>query len=151
MIQALRKSINYLQLETDYRGYIEGKGWAHSVAHGSDLLTAAILHPLFHEVSSVPECLLTMKKCLQTEYAYIDEEDERLLQVVDALYEKGLTDAELTKWLKQLQIDEISDSLSTYRKQWNIKKFMYTLYAHLLRKIKCETTQQWIMQHVLLK
>lgn len=31
-------SIDYLLREKDYRGYIEGKGWAHSIAHGSDFL-----------------------------------------------------------------------------------------------------------------
>lgn len=47
VISAIESSINYLVREEDIRGYIEIKGWAHSIAHGADLLAAAIKHPLF--------------------------------------------------------------------------------------------------------
>ena len=32
-------------MERDFRGFIEGKGWAHSVAHLSDALYASAAHP----------------------------------------------------------------------------------------------------------
>ncbi|WP_428832389.1 DUF2785 domain-containing protein [Caldifermentibacillus hisashii] len=48
----LKKSVSscfsYLYQEKDIRGYVENKGWAHSIAHSSDLLEAIISHPLFN-------------------------------------------------------------------------------------------------------
>lgn len=38
-------ALKYLQIETDWRGYVPIKGWAHGIAHGSDLLAAAAAHP----------------------------------------------------------------------------------------------------------
>lgn len=40
-------SIDYLMHEKDYRSFVETKGWSHSVAHGSDFLSAALSHPKF--------------------------------------------------------------------------------------------------------
>lgn len=146
--EAIGKSSNYLNLETDYRGYVEEKGWAHAVAHGSDLLAQAISHPLFDEIGSIDRCLLTIKKCLITEYAYIDDEDERILAVIDALLTKGLTDEQLKAWLTSLHDFEEKDVLKNLRKQWNTKKFTLTLYAHLLRKNQCKETSNWIFSSV---
>lgn len=35
-------SHTYLRQENDTRGYVEGKGWAHSIAHGADLLASQL-------------------------------------------------------------------------------------------------------------
>lgn len=144
IIEALEKGGNYLNFETDYRGYVSEKGWAHSVAHGSDLLTRVILHPLSDEVVSISHCLNTIKKCLSTDYAYIDDEDERILAVIDALFVKGLSDEDLKVWLMNLHDVEENDELKKYRIQWNIKKFTLTLYTYLLRIPTCTETSDWI-------
>ncbi|MDF9581839.1 DUF2785 domain-containing protein, partial [Bacillus paranthracis] len=34
--------ITYTNLETDFRGYIENKGWAHCLAHVSDAFTEIV-------------------------------------------------------------------------------------------------------------
>lgn len=151
IMEALERSGNYLNLETDYRGYIEEKGWAHAVAHGSDLLAQVILHPLFDKLISFDQCLLTLKKCLVTEYAYIDDEDERMLLVIDCLITKGLSDEQLKNWVTHLSDFEENDDLMNYRKQWNVKRFLFTLYAHLLRTKKCEVTSNWILQNYITK
>lgn len=75
------------------------KDWAHSVAHGSDLLTRVISHSLSDEIISISNCLNTIKKCLHTVYAYIDDEDERIMAVIDTLIEKELSDENLKIWL----------------------------------------------------
>src|SRR5690606_9825308 len=38
IVEAIHRSIQYLLLEKDYRGFDNTKGWPHAVAHGSDLL-----------------------------------------------------------------------------------------------------------------
>jgi hypothetical protein len=132
--EMIKQSSRYLDEEYDYRGFIEGKGWAHSVAHGADLLTQAILHPLFQQISTEESCLQTIEKCLATYYAYIDEEDERLLNVIDALIKKGLTEEVLVQWLQQLSQTNIQDDHLKLRIGWNKKKFMLTLYMYLVKR-----------------
>lgn len=147
----IEKSIDYLKYEHDYRGYIKNKGWAHSVAHGSDLLAQAIAHPLFSSISTPDAVLTILQKCLLTDYAYIDEEDERMMPVFDALFDKGLTEDDLIIWLQKLHLYKCDDGLKNYRIQWNIKKFMFTLYARLVSAGIYTAAQDWIYSHYMYK
>lgn len=145
IVEDIHRSIQYLFLEKDYRGFDNTKGWAHAVAHGSDLLAEAIRHPLMMDSQLVYRALQSLKSCLHTEYALIDEEDERMLPVIDALLEKGLTDEQLLTWLKELHYIEVEDWHKKYRYEWNVKKFEATLLKHLLRSTKCTQTANWII------
>ncbi|WP_274310137.1 DUF2785 domain-containing protein [Solibacillus daqui] len=142
----ITKSIDYLKFEHDYRGYIDNKGWAHSVAHGSDLLARAVSHPLFSNVATTAEVLTIVEKCLCTDYAYIDEEDERMMPVIDALLEKGLSEADLHTWLEKLSQFQHDEYLKHYRVHWNIKKFMLSLYVHFIRKQQYIGITNWIFK-----
>ncbi|MFS0875083.1 DUF2785 domain-containing protein [Solibacillus isronensis] len=145
IVEAIHRSIQYLFLEKDYRGFDNTKGWAHAVAHGSDLLAEAIRHPLMMDSQLVYRALQSLKSCLHTEYALIDEEDERMLPVIDALLEKGLTDEQLLTWLKELHYIEVEDWHKKYRSEWNVKQFEKALLRHLLRSTKCTQTAKWIV------
>ncbi|GGP14526.1 DUF2785 domain-containing protein [Oceanobacillus neutriphilus] len=142
-VKTIKQSIEYLNLEEDTRGYVEGKGWAHSIAHGADLLTEAIKHPCFDNRLSF-ECLETMKRCLfkegTTKSPYIDEEEERLLFVLEALIDKGIKDKEITflilditDKLQELKTKE-GDNLNFYWKKSNAVNFLRGLYFRLLYK-----------------
>ncbi|WP_053070336.1 DUF2785 domain-containing protein [Alkalihalobacillus pseudalcaliphilus] len=146
---AILGSIDYLYKEQDYRGYIEGKGWAHSIAHGSDLLAQAILHPIF-EKKLIPDCLRVIQGCLHVEYAYIDEEEERLLAVIDALMKQGMSSETLWTWLKQLELLNLEPH-SQYRVEWNIKLFMKALYFALEEQSDFTHVQTWIKKQILNK
>lgn len=71
-------SIDYLMLEKDYRGFVETKGWAHSVAHGSDFLGAALSHPKFlmQNQNKVMKIIPMIFKNMSA--PFIDEEEQRL-------------------------------------------------------------------------
>ena len=131
--ETLPMCVDYLKFERDYRGFVEGKGWAHAVAHGSDLLAQAVAHPMYLQVSSSTNCLQALKSCIWTEYAYIDEEDERMLAVIDELLLKDLTSDALIKWLAELHSYHHPEHLIQYRVHWNVKKFIMSLYIHLLK------------------
>ncbi len=127
-IRAIKSSMIYLQKETDTRGYVEGKGWAHSIAHGADLLDEAIKHPLF-EMGLINDCLDTISSCLFKEAVYTDGEDERLIYAIEALLEKGMNERILEKWNISLS-DYLSEirhpngfSLSYFRKKTNLSNF----------------------------
>lgn len=131
---AIDNSLSYLLQEEDLRGYVTGKGWAHSIAHGADLLAAAIRHPLFKKQDAL-NYLSAISTCLFKQSVYIDDEDERLSQVVDALIDRGLTDHTLNGWVtkqyKQLEKREMT--LSFFKQRTNISHFMKTLYFNLKR------------------
>lgn len=141
--QVIVKSIGYLKHEEDIRGNVAGKGWAHSIAHGADLLTEAINHPYFNMTLS-SECLETVKLCLfknsTTESPYIDDEEERLVCAVEALQEKGVSDGEIGKWVSSIsdELNELLDkegySLNFFWKRSNVINFLRGYYFRLLYK-----------------
>ena len=145
ILEAIQRSIDYLNLEKDYRGFVHTKGWAHAVAHGSDLSAQAIAHPLMKDIKLCNNALQSLKICLHTDYAFIDNEEARMLAVVDALLDKGLTDEQLLAWVKGLYEIEIEGWHRKYRYKWNVKKFETTLLRHLLKTKKCTLTTNWII------
>ena len=142
--KAMEASIQYLHLEKDRRGYVPDKGWAHSVAHGSDLLANAIQHYLF-DIHNMNRCLQAIQTCLLTEYAYIDEEDERLLTIIVELIQKGLDDQTLVSWLEDLEAHYVAEDLIKHRMHWNVKKFANTLFIYLQRHEDFPKSKQWVL------
>ncbi|WP_102262439.1 DUF2785 domain-containing protein [Mesobacillus jeotgali] len=136
-LKAIESSILYLQKEEDARGYVEEKGWAHSIAHGADLLAEAVKHPLF-DLALARECLNTIGGCILKETAYADEEDERLIYAVIALLEKGMDENLLKEWIENLSksITDIKNSTGYtpyfFRKNTNLRQFLKSLYFRLL-------------------
>lgn len=136
-IKAIDSSIQYLQQEEDTRGYVEEKGWAHSIAHGADLLAEAVKHPLF-DPSLAKECLDTIGHCILKNTAYIDEEDERLIFSITALFEKGINENLFIEWIINLE-NEVNDIKNRngytpyfFRKNTNLNQFLKSLYFRLL-------------------
>ena len=140
--QAITNSLAYLPLEHDYRGYIEGKGWAHAIAHGCDLLAMCIRHPLY---DLTVEPLSILEKYLHSGYPFIDDEHSRMVPVIDALLEKGLTEEEVIDWLKTLLKIGEEDSNKNYRIQWNVEKFCKELYWFSIKNEKYEKISSWIL------
>lgn len=143
VLDALEKSIEYLHLEKDIRGHVEGKGWAHSVAHGADLVAEVVKHPSFSSELNL-KCLSILKECLfkegTTKTPFVDDEEERLVFVLEALIEKGLTDSEIDTWiaevsgaLEELHIKE-GFSLNFFWKRSNVVDFLRGFYFRLLYK-----------------
>ncbi|WP_226681433.1 DUF2785 domain-containing protein [Sutcliffiella horikoshii] len=79
----------YLDKEQDTRGFVKDKGWAHSIAHGADMLSALVSHEHFH-ISLLSDVLKAIETCLLKDVVYQDEEDERLIFAIEALLEKGM-------------------------------------------------------------
>jgi len=153
--QAIEASLTYLKREEDTRGYVKEKGWAHSIAHGADLLDEAVRHPSFSlDRADVP--LDTIKTCLfktsLEESPYIDEEDERMITSVEALLEKGLPEETLINWTTELA-NEISEcyqkggfSLSFFRKKTTVAGFLKCMYFRLVFKKEGSKVRENIRQ-----
>ncbi|MFD1173016.1 DUF2785 domain-containing protein [Oceanobacillus picturae] len=143
-------SIYYLHREQDTRGYVEQKGWAHSVAHGADLLVSLVKHPKFTEEYAT-EVLSAIKHCLFKEDPYTDDEDERLFFVIEALLDNRFGDKDLEEWMLNVfnDLEEIhmkeGFSLKYFRVKFNISTFMKTCYFHLRFKDNHNSVQAIIL------
>lgn len=147
LTQAFDASIEYLNLEEDIRGFVKGKGWAHSMAHGADLLAEVIKHPSF-STHQFYKCLETIKGCLFKDSSdgspYMDDEGERLIFPIEAMLERGLEEDRLISWASELYIDltkiqsEEGFSLNYFRKRTNIISFLRGLYFRLMYKNQSE-------------
>lgn len=130
---AFSRSIEYLKNERDTRGYVEVKGWAHSIAHGADLLVAQVKHPKF-KMEDSKEILNTIHNCLLKDAAYIDEEDERLVFVIEALIDKNIPIKSMEDWigglLNDLELIYAIEGFSNnyFRTKFNITNFLKSLY-----------------------
>ncbi|PEE44613.1 DUF2785 domain-containing protein [Bacillus pseudomycoides] len=73
------KLITYMNLETDYRGYVHDKGWAHSVAHAADAF-----NELVHSAHISCSCYEEIAHCILNKIfiysaLYHNNEDERIV------------------------------------------------------------------------
>ncbi|MCM3388305.1 DUF2785 domain-containing protein [Ureibacillus chungkukjangi] len=129
----LSRGVAYLESELDTRGFVEEKGWAHSVAHGADLLVAVVKHPNF-KIDESKRILKTIQNCLLKDATYIDEEDERLVFIIEALFEKYVDESILLQWIHEIlnNLEEIysNEGFSNryFRTKFNITSFLKSLY-----------------------
>jgi len=143
------KSVCYLKNEKDTRGYVEGKGWAHSIAHGADLLVALVNHPNFSK-KNIHDVLNTVENCLFKEAAYIDDEDERLIFVIEGLLKQDLEEIMLEEWVSRifnkLQLINEKEGFSDnfFRIKFNVVNFLKTLYFRLGFQDKCYKARRLI-------
>ncbi len=96
-----KKIGRYLLLEQDTRGHIEGKGWAHSIAHGADLAAITIKHPKF-DLQYAPSILHALKLTTWKDVVYINDEEERLVNIIEALLDRSYSEEAIMEWVEQV-------------------------------------------------
>jgi len=131
--------ICYLEQETDLRGYEKIKGWAHSIAHGADMLASLVYNEDF-PTEKFAEILNTIANCLfkAEKYAYIHLEDARLAVAIEDMINRGITDKELATWVIEV-FAKLKAKLKSKPKgemlmnPLNVSNFMKTFYFTLPR------------------
>jgi hypothetical protein len=129
------KCIEYLESEMDTRGHVEGKGWAHAIAHGADMLLALVRHPFF-KAEDFMLILETIETCLFKEAAYVDAEDKRFICVLKAMKEMGFEDVALGKWIEKIcaklnsRYKAEGFSYKYHRVVTNVENFFKSLYFY---------------------
>src|SRR3972149_298850 len=79
-LNILAKGLNYLEEEKDPRGYVPEKGWAHALAHTSDLLyVLAGNRNLSREHLEQILQGIASKLIVPTDWVYVHGEDDRLV------------------------------------------------------------------------
>jgi hypothetical protein len=129
-------SSHYLVKEKDVRGFVGEKGWAHAVAHGADLACAIVAHPLF-EVRFAPILLQGVKESFWKGTIYIDDEEERLVAIIEKLIANDFPDEILIEWVEQVfdkmqfYLMEVGYTPQYFAARTNTLHFMKTLYFTL--------------------
>jgi len=131
-VQAIKEALLlYINQEKDYRGYVDGKGWAHTVAHAADALCNTVCCEVDGEFCFDRIALLEILKAVKTlilcsDCVYTAEEDERLVFVVNAVCaNKILTNDDLMAWI---------DSFNPTDNEWWNGTIPNDYYLHVNRK-----------------
>ena len=129
--------LRYMAEEKDYRGYVPGKGWAHAIAHGADMLSNIVFCV---DGQGVLEALDAMTDVISNKHVvYTALEDERLADAtVGAIYastceRQVLTATKICDWLKKIgAMVERKAMPDDYNINANRKSFIKSLYVKLL-------------------
>lgn len=126
-------ALSYLPQELDQRGFVANKGWAHGIAHGSDLLDAAWCHPNFSAPQS-QQALLVIASVFKRQSGFFiaDEEPRLAIPIVHAMASQHLSENTLTNWLQatnnHLWTDFSFDDLAADARLHNWLSFLHHLY-----------------------
>ena len=129
------KLLAYLDCEIDTRGYVPTKGWAHSIAHVADAFDELVLHPHLDE-TEFGEILEALWDKVMSPSIYVHDEDERLLNPIFALLQRGMDEHEIIVLLEglpaRLRVQKQQLELEHY---WyvvhNMKTFLKSLFVKL--------------------
>lgn len=127
---------HYLNKEQDIRGFVEGNGWAHAIAHGSDLACAIIAHPHF-EMRLAPNLLQGVKNSFWKQSVFTDDEEERLVKMFEKLIHKDFPEEILVEWIEQVfdklqfYLMEVGYTPQYFHARTNTLHFMKTFYFSL--------------------
>lgn len=132
---ALRRLMTYVERESDTRGYVEGKGWAHSIAHAADAVDELVSHP---SVSSEHflEVLDLLVATVMRSTVYTHDEDERLLQPLFTMMSRGLDVAAVESVVTSLpstlekRKSEVTDE-DYWQLVFNVKTWLKSFYIRL--------------------
>ncbi|TVX93174.1 DUF2785 domain-containing protein [Paenibacillus agilis] len=95
--------LRYYAEEKDFRGYLEEGGWAHSAAHGADMLVE-LVQCSESDAKVQREVLSAIQEVLYNGiHIFNEEEDERITSIVDVMIEtERLPLAEIVEWIRNL-------------------------------------------------
>lgn len=132
----IEQVIEYTEKEKDYRGYVESKGWAHSVAHVADLIDELALCEETEE-EQYKKLLNSVKKMIRiNDYVFIDGEDERTTVAASNIIKKSYLDENyICEWIKSFSdYEKINKHPEDFHIKINIKNFLKSLYFSFLKE-----------------
>ncbi|QUW21998.1 DUF2785 domain-containing protein [Sporosarcina sp. Marseille-Q4063] len=139
ILDTVVKVADYMIAEKDTRGFIEGKGWAHSIAHGADVLEALAKHPEINN-EGITKILNAIEHSLLRQVNYLDEEEDRLAIIIPSLLMMQDTEKEIQLWIGNIRevvetrLDENIGLIGAYHTQRTVKNFLKSVYLILRSK-----------------
>ena len=119
--------LRYAHAEKDWRGYVEGKGWAHTMAHLADALDECAQHQSM-SVEDRQEILQALSELIKLPEPLYHEEDMRLAAVAYHIIAcKQVSDEFLASWVASCYVERNSD-VAVWMSASNAKNFLRSLY-----------------------
>ncbi len=119
--------LRYAREERDWRGYIDGKGWAHAMAHLADALDECAQHPAMEPQDRV-DILQAIRRLAQLPEPLYHEEDMRLAASAQhIIIGRQVDEAFLDNWLESCYVQRGSD-VTAWMSATNVKNFLRSLY-----------------------
>jgi hypothetical protein len=139
--QLFELALAYLAAENDVRGWVPGKGWAHSVAHTGDLLWV-LARSRYLGGADLERLLdgIAIKLLASAAHPFLCDEDERLAQPVIAVLQRNLVSSQFVgAWITRLAqpaeqrawADAFLDGERLVARV-NVKQFLRSLYLQLM-------------------
>ncbi len=152
----LEHAINYLMREQDLRGYVQGQGWLHALAHAGDLLGVLARNRFLHE-AEIKRIVIAIaeKTTIPSQHIYTTLEEERLALVIIASLTRRLLQPTFWGWWcrqfveveERLKWEDIAhfarqEEINAYH---NYKLFLHSIYFQLtLAGYRLEGAQELI-------
>ncbi len=125
--QAKDALLRYARVEKDWRGYVEGKGWAHAMAHLADALDECAQHASMSE-NDRQDILKTLSWLIKLPDPLYHEEDMRLANVAyRIIVAKQVSENFLDQWLASCYVERGPD-VSSWMSASNSKNFLRSLF-----------------------
>lgn len=135
----LAQVCRYIAEETDYRGYVPGKGWADARAHAADALKALAESPHAGRddlliLLRLIAALVATGRCVP-----VCDEDERMVGAFISLHGHALlSEEDILRWIAAFTEQPAADSvLEGLYRAVNVKRFFRSLYFRLSSTCEC--------------
>jgi len=131
---AASKVFNYYSEEKDLRGYVEGKGWAHSAAHGADILAEIGKSKKAQKRQLMKLLQAIIDKAQVADHIYYNAEDERMAKAVkNTMKNINLDDESINKWFRDItNFKRINDRNKYDTLLFNLKNILKSLYFEII-------------------
>ena len=98
----VERAAGFLEGVRDYRGFVDGEGWRHGVAHGADWLMQLALNPAL-DSAQLQRIVAAVDRQLMPDHAYVFDEPARLARPLLIAARRGARpEAEWTAWFRAL-------------------------------------------------
>ena len=126
--------LRFMREEQDRRGYVQGKGWAHAIAHGADALDD-LAQCVELDADGLREILAVVQRviCI-SDMVYTHGEEERLVTPVIATLRRDLmAEEEIVRWIAGFgdAVTAVEGMPQRMYIQGNVTNFLQSLYFRL--------------------
>ncbi len=128
------KLLYYLKNEKDRRGFVNGKGWAHAIAHAADALDDLVQCSELNKPDLAETLEVIYEMVCVKDLGYTHLEDERIVTAVIAILKRQLlSDTEITQWIQGFADRTLTITAGPERSviRANVKNFLQSLYFRL--------------------
>ena len=128
------KLLHYLENEKDRRGYVQGKGWAHTIAHTADAMSDLVLCPETNRTAMLDILEAIREVICVCDICYIHSEEERLVTAaIEIIKKRQVSEQEIIQWIESFSEQALAVSTFPERQmiRTNVKNFLQSLYFRL--------------------